>query len=60
MSGRTILGIPLSAFFLMWFLTGIGMIYSRGMPRLTPEVRLSRQTPLDLEKVAALFCPESR
>src|SRR5438128_2423001 len=27
------------------------MIYSRGMPRLTPQVRLSRLTPLDLAGV---------
>src|SRR5262245_15150140 len=45
------LGIVLSALFLMWFLTGIGMIYSRGMPRLTPEVRLSRLPGLDLSQI---------
>jgi hypothetical protein len=45
------LGILLSAMFVMWFLTGIGMIYSRGMPRLTPQVRLSRLLPVDLSKV---------
>jgi uncharacterized membrane protein len=37
--------------FLMWFVTGIGMIYSRGMPRLTPQVRLSRLSPISLSKV---------
>jgi uncharacterized iron-regulated membrane protein len=45
------LGIPLSLLFLMWFLTGIGMIYSRGMPRLTSEMRLARLAPLDLDQV---------
>lgn len=45
------LGIALSLMFLMWFLSGIGMIYSRGMPRLTPEMRLARMTPLDLDAV---------
>ena len=45
------LGIVLSAMFVMWFVTGIGMIYSRGMPRLTPQVRLSRLSPLDLARV---------
>jgi hypothetical protein len=45
------LGIVLSALFFMWFLTGIGMIYSRGMPRLTPEVRLARLPALDLGQV---------
>jgi uncharacterized iron-regulated membrane protein len=45
------LGIVLSVMFVMWFVTGIGMIYSRGMPRLTPQVRLSRLFPLDLAEV---------
>lgn len=45
------LGIVLSLMFLMWFLTGIGMIYSRGMPRLTPDVRLARMPELDLGRV---------
>jgi hypothetical protein len=36
----------------MWFLTGIGMIWSRGMPRMTPEVALSRMAPLDLDAIA--------
>ena len=45
------LGIVLSLMFVMWFVTGIGMIYSRGMPRLTPQVRLSRLSPLNLTDV---------
>lgn len=45
------LGMALSLLFLMWFLTGIGMIYSRGMPRLTPEMRLARLAPLDLSEI---------
>src|SRR5688572_25363534 len=45
------LGIVLSLMFLMWFVTGIGMIYSRGMPRLTPQMRLSRLSPLDLSSI---------
>ena len=45
------LGIILSLMFVMWFITGIGMIYSRGMPRLTPQVRLSRLPPLNLSEV---------
>ena len=45
------LGIVLSLMFVMWFVTGIGMIYSRGMPRLSPQVRLSRLAPLDLSRV---------
>ena len=45
------LGIVLSLMFLMWFVTGIGMIYSRGMPRLNSQIRLSRLPPLDLAAV---------
>jgi len=45
------LGILLSVMFVMWFVTGIGMIYSRGMPRLTPQVRLSHLSPLNLGDV---------
>ena len=45
------LGIVLSLMFVMWFVTGIGMIYSRGMPRLSPQVRLSRLSPVDLSAV---------
>jgi uncharacterized iron-regulated membrane protein len=45
------LGIALSLMFVMWFVTGIGMIYSRGMPRLTPQVRLTRLAPVNLSSV---------
>jgi hypothetical protein len=45
------LGIVLSLMFVMWFVTGIGMIYSRGMPRLTPQTRLSRLDPIDFSAV---------
>lgn len=45
------LGMALSLLFLMWFVTGIGMMYSRGMPRLTPEMRLARLAPLDFDRV---------
>src|SRR5262245_11253346 len=42
------LGTALCLLFFMWFLTGIGMIYSRGMPRLTAQARLARLPVLDL------------
>src|SRR5262249_61541751 len=45
------LGIPLSFFFLMWFASGIAMIFARGMPSLTPELRLQRLPALDLSAV---------
>jgi hypothetical protein len=43
--------MALSLLFLMWFLTGIGMIWSRGMPRLNAEMRIARMGPLDLAAV---------
>src|SRR5262245_54205464 len=45
------LGIPLSLLFMLWFGSGIAMIYAGGMPRLTPELRLERLPPLDLTRV---------
>src|SRR5580692_9611260 len=45
------LGIGLSLFFVMWFISGIGMIYAGGMPELTPELRLERMSPLDLTRI---------
>jgi hypothetical protein len=45
------LGIVLSLLFVMWFVSGIGMIYSRAMPRLTPELRLERLPALNLAQV---------
>jgi uncharacterized iron-regulated membrane protein len=45
------LGIGLSLLFVMWFISGIGMIYAGGMPELTPELRLERMAPLDLSRV---------
>ena len=45
------LGIVLSLLFVVWFLSGIGMMYARGMPRLTPELRLERLDALDLSRI---------
>ena len=45
------LGIGLSLFFVVWFISGIGMIYAGGMPELTPELRLERMMPLDLTRI---------
>ncbi len=45
------LGIALGLFFVTWFVSGIGMIYAGGMPRLTPALRLERMPPLDLARV---------
>jgi hypothetical protein len=45
------LGIALSLLFVVWFATGITMMYAGGMPRLTPQMRLERMTGLDLEAI---------
>lgn len=45
------LGIVFSLLFLMWFLSGIAMIYARGMPTLTPEARLQHLRPLSAETI---------
>src|SRR2546425_12656931 len=42
------LGIALCVPIVMWFVSGIGMMYAGGLPRLTPETRLERLPPLDL------------
>jgi uncharacterized iron-regulated membrane protein len=44
-------GIAISALVVMWFATGITMMYVGGMPRLTPELRLERMTPVNLADV---------
>ena len=45
------LGIPLSVLFVLWFVTGIAMIYVGGMPTLSAQARLERLPPLDLAAV---------
>src|SRR5438046_453755 len=44
-------GIVLSLFFVMWFLSGIAMIYARGMPALTADMSLARLNELNLGAV---------
>src|SRR5690348_1908462 len=45
------LGIALSLLLMMWFISGIAMIYARGMPSLTSELRLERMLPIAMDKV---------
>ncbi|HET7607678.1 MAG TPA: PepSY domain-containing protein, partial [Gammaproteobacteria bacterium] len=45
------LGIPLSVLFVLWFVTGIAMIYVGGMPTLSAQTRLAHLPPLDLAAV---------
>jgi hypothetical protein len=45
------LGIPLSLVFIVWFVTGIAMIYVGGMPTLSPQARLQRLPELDVAAI---------
>ena len=45
------LGIPLSFLFVIWFVSGIAMIYVGGMPQLSAEERLEHLPELDLAAV---------
>ena len=45
------LGIAISLMCVVWFASGIVMMYAGGMPRVTEQVRLERLAPLDLSKV---------
>ena len=44
-------GIPLSALFVLWFVSGIVMMYTGGMPELSPAARLERRADIDLSRV---------
>jgi hypothetical protein len=45
------LGIAIGLLVMMWFATGITMMYAGGMPRLTPELRVERLPETDLSRV---------
>jgi hypothetical protein len=45
------LGIALSLLFVVWFISGIGMMYAGGMPSLTPKARLERLAPLNFSAI---------
>lgn len=45
------LGIPLSFVFVVWFVSGIAMMYSGGMPETSDAERLARQEALDLGSI---------
>jgi hypothetical protein len=45
------LGTVLGLLVIMWFATGITMMYWGGMPRVTPELRLERLQPVDFARV---------
>ncbi len=45
------LGIALSLLFVVWFVSGITMMYAGGMPEVTPQLRLERLPDLDPARV---------
>jgi len=45
------LGIALCLLFVMWFVSGIGMMYAGGMPQLTQRARLEHMPALDFARV---------
>jgi hypothetical protein len=45
------LGIALCLIFIMWFVTGIAMIYAKAMPTLSPESRLEHLPLLDFQRI---------
>src|SRR5690606_22154514 len=45
-------GIPLSLMVIVWFVSGIVMMYAGGMPELSANARLDKLPPLDLAAVA--------
>jgi uncharacterized iron-regulated membrane protein len=45
------LGIPLSVAFVVWFVSGIVMIYSGGLPAIPRDEQLARLEPIDLARV---------
>lgn len=45
------LGIPLSVLFVVWFVSGIVMMYTGGMPALSAAARLERLPAIDLAAV---------
>ena len=45
------LGIPLSLAFMVWGVSGIAMMYAHDMPGLSPEARLERLPPLNMDRV---------
>lgn len=45
------LGIPLSLIFIVWFFSAFFMIYTGGMPRITPEMEADGLPPIDFSQV---------
>jgi hypothetical protein len=45
------LGIGLSLLFVVWFISGIGMMFAGGMPQLSLQERLQRESTIDLPRI---------
>lgn len=45
------LGVAIGLLVIMWFATGIAMMYAGGMPRISPETRVERLPETDLSRV---------
>ena len=45
------IGIPLSFMFVLWFFSAFFMIYTGGMPRITPEMQVDGASALDFDRV---------
>ncbi len=45
------LGIPMSVLFVVWFVSGVVMMYTGGMPQLSAAARLERLPALELDAV---------
>src|SRR5262245_47675403 len=45
------LGIALALIFVVWFVSGVGIMYTKGMPGLTQELRYLRLPPIDLSRI---------
>lgn len=45
------LGVLLSSMFVVWFVSAFFMIYTGGMPRITPDMQIDGQQALDFSRV---------
>lgn len=54
------LGIGLCLLFVVWFVSGIGMIYAGGMPQLTQQARLEHLPALDFARVRLTVADAAR
>lgn len=45
------IGIPLSFMFVLWFVSGFFMIYTGGMPKVTPDMQIDGAEAIDFSRV---------